>query len=469
MNQSKPSSSPLLALPLLLPALGIAACLGVTLGPRDLSRATGLYTLCFMGAVACWALASLWAWRYREACSGKGGLALIAGVALALRLWLMPETPTLSTDYTRYLWDGRVVASGQNPYTYPPDAPQLQHLRTRTWDDIPFPDSRTVYPPVTEAFFALIAVIRPDNILAMKIAVGLAELACLALVWLLLRRLRRPPSELILYAWQPLVIAEVWFHGHQDALGLAVVLTALLAMTAASGSPTALRVKGGVWYGLAAATKIQAAFVWPVMARRGRGDAGPGLGIVGLAVAAVVVALVFLPFWGPLHHLLEGIRNMAQRWDGNGSFYAVSVMALQPLLGSRQAARTAARLVCGVILLAGSVALALRSPASQEERFRIVGYALMLGFFTSPLVQPWYLVWLAPFAAVTRTPSMLAFVSLATLGYLRMFEPPLGRGGPWFEYWPIYLCLAWEIWRMTRGRTAATTESAGPAAAPAPT
>ena len=50
-------------------------------------------------------------------------------VGLISRLILFPTTPTLSDDVYRYLWDGRVVASGINPYQFPPNSPELNSLQ----------------------------------------------------------------------------------------------------------------------------------------------------------------------------------------------------------------------------------------------------------------------------------------------------------------------------------------------------
>ena len=55
----------------------------------------------------------------------------------------------------RYLWDGRVLVAGFNPYTEAPDASQLAELRDESWERMPHRDVATVYPPLALAFFSI--------------------------------------------------------------------------------------------------------------------------------------------------------------------------------------------------------------------------------------------------------------------------------------------------------------------------
>ena len=47
-------------------------------------------------------------------------LALVLGVGLVIRAVTMFSTPILEDDFYRYLWDGAVVAGGNDPYRFSP-------------------------------------------------------------------------------------------------------------------------------------------------------------------------------------------------------------------------------------------------------------------------------------------------------------------------------------------------------------
>ena len=70
----------------------------------------------------------------RSSVSRPGRLAwgiVIAGILF--RLSVAPVLPATTSDIYRYLWEGRVVRAGFNPYAEPPASPHLAHLRDWVW------------------------------------------------------------------------------------------------------------------------------------------------------------------------------------------------------------------------------------------------------------------------------------------------------------------------------------------------
>jgi len=91
-----------------------------------------------------------------------------------------------STDAYRYLWEGKVVLHGVNPLMIPPSSPSLRTLRDGTWTQVNNKTISSVYPPASQAAFALSAWLAPDSILVWKSLMGICSLVavvCLAL-WL---------------------------------------------------------------------------------------------------------------------------------------------------------------------------------------------------------------------------------------------------------------------------------------------
>src|SRR5947209_7515042 len=64
-------------------------------------------------------------WLAGRAESPRSSLALILIVAAAMRLAALLSPLYLSDDVYRYIWDGRVVGAGINPYRYVPTDPHL--------------------------------------------------------------------------------------------------------------------------------------------------------------------------------------------------------------------------------------------------------------------------------------------------------------------------------------------------------
>ena len=156
---------------------------------HDLGRFQTLFALAFVFV----ALALLRIRRYQDL--PHVGLAVLA-VAVAARLVLLPAAPSLSGDLYRYVWEGRVLLHGGNPYRQSPDDPRLASLRDREiYANVNHKNLATIYPPLAEAGFALVARLSP-TVAAFKLWVVLHDLALvLVLLWWSKRRGLSLPSS----------------------------------------------------------------------------------------------------------------------------------------------------------------------------------------------------------------------------------------------------------------------------------
>src|SRR3972149_11922990 len=98
-------------------------------------------------------LGSVWS-VFRGRADGRVMTTVLIAFSVAFRIILLWTQPVLSDDIYRYVWDGKGQAAGINPYLYPPESPELSHLR----DDViyPFinrPWARTPYPPGAQRLF----------------------------------------------------------------------------------------------------------------------------------------------------------------------------------------------------------------------------------------------------------------------------------------------------------------------------
>ena len=155
----------------------------------------------------------------------RWGLIVIIAMAVAMRFLVVFGPPILSTDVYRYVWDGRVQAAGFNPYAFVPADETLRSLRDAAiYPNINRADyAVTAYPPVAQIFF--LAVTRLTETLAgMRLAMVACEIAIVAVLIDLLRRIRRPVTLVVAWAWHPLAIWEIANNGHADALMVALLM-----------------------------------------------------------------------------------------------------------------------------------------------------------------------------------------------------------------------------------------------------
>jgi rSAM/selenodomain-associated transferase 1 len=140
--------------------------------------------------------------------------------AIGLRLILLAAIP--GDDIWRYLWEGHIQTLGFSPYHLAPDSEMLKAHRTEFWELINHPQLATVYPPVAEFIFRIMASLSL-SVLAFK---GLFVAADLLICRLLARKFGYRAA--ILFAWNPVVLYSFAAGGHYDSLFLLPLAAAWL-------------------------------------------------------------------------------------------------------------------------------------------------------------------------------------------------------------------------------------------------
>lgn len=369
------------------------------------------------------ALAVLW----RGLGAGRLGLLLVVAAAIAFRAAAFvpgDATPPLSGDVHRYAWDGRVQLAGINPYRHAADAPELAFLRDdAVWPGINHRDWETVYPPGAQAAFAASQATLGDAVRSTTWLFLLAEAGAVALLVLVLRRMRAPPERVAAYAWHPLAVSEIAGNGHVDALAV-LALAGLLAAWTARRRPLA-----GACVGAAALVKLGPILLVPALARAGgRRFAAAALGLVALA---------YLPYaatvgWGVLGSL--GRFEAEERFNGSLD------RLLAPAVGEGP---SQALLTAGLLAVVGVVAPREHAAAEQVARscLLVLGGLLLVVDY----VQPWHALWLTPFLAVAWAPGWLWLSGALPLAYVVKAVGPLPLWASLAIYGPVGLAALWRL------------------------
>lgn len=366
-------------------------------------------------------------------------------VALAFRACGLIATPLFEDDHHRFLWDGFVFAQTGDPYgTTPADwfgEPDVPESLQSTLDQVNHPDVPTIYGPATQAAFLLSHKIAPGGLWAWKLLLILSECA---LLYFLARLAVRTATvnALAFAAWCPLGVFETAFNAHPDALGVTLLMGAVVARRL--GHDRWL----GVCCGAAIGAKVFAVLVVPFLLWR----RSPG---AWLACAATLLAL-YLPFWlqGTTADF-AGLRVFARDWEFNSSIHAI----LQWVLGPG-AARTVALFAFGLIWI--GLFQFWRTNANRTSQSLPPAVCVFAGFFLlSPTFNPWYALWLLPFVALRPTPTGIALLSAVSLSYLT--KQNLGEGGldafnhPWWvrplEFGIIGVVFLVETWTLRRSNS----------------
>jgi hypothetical protein len=329
------------------------------------------------------------------------------GFGLLFRVAAAVTLPVFDDDLPRYLWDGwRLLSTGQ-PYAVAPaeffGASPVPPALLPWLSQINYPELPTVYPPPAQAMFALAAAVQPGAWWPLKVLLLAADLW----LWWRVRQVGGRRASLF-YGWCPLGLLETGVSAHVDILAAALLVEGWVAVRRARALPA------GLWLGLALATRPWAL---PVVLALLRGQSGRAWAALLLAWAAG-----YVPFW------LQGswaewptVARVSAVWEFNS--------ALPGLLSALWPAPWPRRLAA----LAGGGALLAWAWWHRGQRGRATRPEALWGclWLVSPVVNPWYLVLLLPWAAVRRSAWTVAALVMVPLSYATSAHLGLPLAGPY--------------------------------------
>ena len=389
-------------------------------------------------------------------------VAAVLAFAGLFRATLLLGAPALSQDIERYLWDGRVVVSGGNPYSEPPIAPSLAGLRDERFERLDHTRVATIYPPAAQILFAAAAV-SGWGVLGLKALLVVADLLGIAVLRRILERRRLPPQRIVVYAWNPLAVIEVAWSGHLEPAGLLCVLVAAAAIIQKRDLRSILALT------LAGLVKLLPFVLFAPFLRSIR------LRWLGLATLLVVAA--YWPFRSAGRDLLGGVGEYARHFFANESLFGIvhagiawigptpalkSAVALlraripwsEPLdsLYPYLYPRDLSRGLCVVVVVLIAIGLVRRGIDPLRGAYLLTGSILLL----SPILHPWYLLWILPWVCLFPSRAWILLTGLSALSYANLGAP--GREAEpypwvrWIEYLPFYALLLGD-WIGARLRT----------------
>lgn len=155
----------------------------------------------------------------------------LIGIAILFRIVFIFATPNLSQDFYRFIWDGRMLFEGYNPYLSLPKKLIEQnilpiHQAAELYQGMgPLNGSHyTNYPPINQLCFYLAAVFSNSSILGAVVILRLQIIAADIGVFIfgkkLLQKLQLPTHHIFLYLLNPFVIIELTGNLHFEPVML---------------------------------------------------------------------------------------------------------------------------------------------------------------------------------------------------------------------------------------------------------
>ncbi len=365
----------------------------------------------------------------KEEISKQSFLVMLAA-GILLRIVFLAAHPVGSPDYYRYVWDGKVQASGVNPYRYAPDDSALTALHTH---DLPrlvtYQNMKTIYPPLSENLFHLAYLIGGESYLGIKFLLLIFDLLAMWAVFLTLKKLNLDRKYLLIYALCPLPMVQFFLDGHVDSLGFVFLIFAIYFYLGGR------KMFCYIFIGLSMSIKPLALIAVPVLFFSEKGT-------LNRLKAAATPVLVFGAFYLPYVFSgspFQALMKFTENWTFNGVVFNI----LDLFIRDNQRARA----VCAVLLVAAYLPVIL----SKKDLLTKIYLSIFLLFIFSPIVHPWYIGWLAILLPLVPRWSGITYVGLSSLTAFTVLTYQLT--GVWndyplvliFEYTPVLLLFLWEL------------------------
>jgi len=377
-------------------------------------------------------------------------LIIISGIIA--RLILIPSSPILEDDYNRYIWDGAVLTEGINPYKYSPleigndsisansEISALHNLSVKAgviFQRINFPGVRTIYPMVSQVFFAASYIISGWNIIGWRIISFLMDIITLLLLLALLNKLKLPTGWIAIYWLNPIVLHQFFNAGHMDVLLFPFVLGAIWFLLSNKEKISSL------FLALAAGVKVWPIIFFPIMYRKYFKQKSKI--IILISITIVVIGLLFTPVMLSKLNDSLGFIKYAGNWYNNDAIFQAITMAVSgvvSLFNSQTACvNCIARYVVSAIYLI-IILVIIRKPAkNNSDLLEKLLVAVTFLFFLSPTEFPWYYTWILPLLVLKPKISLILYPILLPLyQFQNMWQHVV-----WFEHLPIIILFVVEI------------------------
>lgn len=368
-------------------------------------------------------------------------------LALLIRIALLGLEPNLSDDYFRYIWDGRLLTAGYNPFMYLPSELQTEAIYQQLelgqlYPQLNSPNYFSVYPPVGQAIFGLSASLFPKSVwgslVVMRVVYILVEIATIYGLYKLLELLQKPKDYILIYALNPLVILELTGNLHLEVLMIGMLVWAIYFLLKEKWQWSI------VFMVLAVCSKLLPLMFLPLFWRK----LGLRKGFLYCVGVGLGVLLLFSPFlsWTLFEKIGSSVQLYFASFEFNGSIYYFLRWGLFSNLYEMVGLSKALLPIVVLTVLAYQV-WKMGTKNTAEQFLQAMLWIYTTYYFCSTTVHPWYISTFAIFAVCLPYRYMLYWMLLIGLTY-STYQTTEYLENSWFiaiEYLVVYAVLGYEL------------------------
>ena len=420
----------------------------------------------------------------------KDNFPLLVGIAILFRLISLFAIPNLSQDFYRFIWDGRMILEGFNPYISLPKTFIDQHnfpinQAIDLFDGMGTLNAShfTNYPPINQLNFLLAAIFAKSSILGsivtLRLQIILADIGIIYFGKLILEKLKLPIHYIFLYVLNPFIIIELTGNLHFESVMLFFLVWSLYLLLQKRWIWAAILLGISVSIKLIPLLFLPLFFQWftstplsnltSTPLRQAQRKTLSNLTtrpyyLKGLfkfisfgAIVIVTNIILFLPFLSS--ELISSYTNSVGLWfrnfEFNASIYYIAREIGYLFRGYNEIA-IIGKLLPVVTILFLVIITFFRKNKSPQQLITALLIAISFYYFTTTTMHPWYLATLVLLSVFTKYRFPIVWSVVIVLSYQVYANNPW-KENLWFvglEYLIVFGFLFWEIFQIKKSKTA---------------
>ena len=381
--------------------------------------------------------------------SNKLNFKFLSILAVGLRLLFLISTPNLSQDFYRFIWDGRMIIAGFNPYLFTPESfiikdifPIHQALELYNGMGVLNGSHFTNYPPLNQLCFVIAGLISGKSILGsvvvMRLIIILADLGTLYFGKKLLQKLNIPIHHIFLYILNPFVIIELTGNLHFEGVMIFFLIWTIYLLHLNKWKLAALALACSI------SIKLIPLIFLPLLFKNLHWKKS----IIFYMIVFAAAALTFLPFVTIefITNYYETVGLWFQRFEFNASLYYIARAIGYTFRGYNEIAIIGKFIPILVVLFVLAITFVRRNKSTIDLISSML-FVLSFYYFTATTVHPWYVATLLILSVFTKYKFPLVWSFVGILSYLAYTNAD-NTENLWIislEYAIIYSVLFWDI------------------------
>ena len=417
----------------------------------------------------------------------KHHIKLLTWIAFGFRVVFIVAIPNLSQDFYRFIWDGRIILEGINPYLYTVDSfittgqfPIAQAQELHAGMGALSAGNYSNYPPFNQLCFVLANVFTGKSILGavftMRFLIIMADFGTLYFGKKLLKKLKIPVHNIFWYVLNPFIIIELTGNLHFEGVMIFFLVWSLNLLHSEKWKWAAVVFALSISLKLIPLLFLPLFYQWFIkrnkivnfsdllktdsaiqsvskdeitMSHTPRNDM---LGTTKLlsfyTIIGAVTLLLFAPFYSPpfVTNYTETVGLWFQKFEFNGSLYYVAREIGYALSGYNEIAIIGKFIAIIVILFVLALTF-LRKIKTMIQLITAMLFALSFYYFTATTVHPWYVATLLILSVFTTYKFPLVWSFVIILSYLA-YANGNNTENLWIiglEYVIVYGVFIWEV------------------------